>query len=93
MPQFAAANAPLPAACFPEGAAYANLGAIAPLMGNHLVDMSAPEMQARAVPGEVPVAEGAAACPPGGRRSAGGEARPAARRAGAAACAPPSTRP
>lgn len=37
-------NQPLPAACFPEGAGYANIGALAPLMGNHLVDMTAPEI-------------------------------------------------
>lgn len=42
---FTAANQPVPEQCFPGGA-YVNLGATVPAMGNHYLDMEAPEMRA-----------------------------------------------
>lgn len=41
---FAKAHASIPEQCFPQG--FANMNALAPLMGNHYVDVTSPEFQA-----------------------------------------------
>jgi hypothetical protein len=47
---YAAAHEPVPSQCFPSDG-FANINAVAPLMGNHYVKMDAPEMVAFATEG------------------------------------------
>lgn len=48
---FTLATKPIPAACFPSNGTgtYVNMGAVVPMMGNHLLDAMAPELQAASV--------------------------------------------